>query len=199
LVIVTGIWLIAMSINQNQGESGRIESKGSNSDWQSQLVQQAERRLNSSPEKPLPFAALNKRAEAVPRRFVRKAIENLGGHQRLGLRFRRAHYLHTSVGVGIWIVPGRNVTCLFQAVEMAAACSINTIITRKGEVLVVGRRAAPDRAAQPVSFLAVGIAPNWVRAILMKPIGKPSRRVPVVNNTYGLRARSPINIEKLIR
>ena len=49
-----------------------------------------------------------------------------GGGSYLGLRFSQAQFLETRVGIGVWLIPGHKITCLFYERAMLSSC--NTIV-----------------------------------------------------------------------
>jgi hypothetical protein len=134
----------------------------------------------------------------MPDGLRRRAVRNLGGEQDLGLNFRRTHYVETAIGIGIWVVRGNLVACIFQARHAAAACAPERQIANNGLSLVVGH-ADGSRYNMPTHFFAIGIAPNDITAVKLMPLGGQTKVVPVIDNAYGLRADTPIRVQQLIR
>jgi hypothetical protein len=197
--LVAGAWLTLGDTNNGQSAVlNKAERSFASKDWQAQLSRLAAR-TGDSASRSWPFAALKGNAELMPKIMRRAAIASLGGHQRLGLRFDRAQYVSTSTDVGIWVVRGTGVTCIFQDRKAAAGCATDANASRQGLALVVGYGRPSSNAKLPARFLTFGIAPNSVKAVRLKAIGGGSTTVPIVENAYGLRTRAPIEVEKLIR
>jgi hypothetical protein len=198
LALLGGGWLLVSYSNNQQPELEVQASQGAG--WQVQLVQRAVR-LQEQARKPWPFAPMRAQAEFMPPRFRHDAKATLGkGQQQLGLQFDRAQYVDTDVGIGIWVVRGKGVTCIFHAITAAAACNTNVDAGRRGLALVVGEGSSPSPGALPLRFLALGIAPDWARAVRLKSLASSSKRTaPVVDNAFAIRARGPISLEGLIR
>jgi hypothetical protein len=136
----------------------------------------------------------------MPPTFRSAVIKTLGGHQRLGLHFDRARHVNTAVGVGIWVVRGNGITCIFEANRGASSCAGDAYVVRQGLELVLGQGTPlPHNRGIPGHFLALGIAPDSVKAVRLKVVGDKSITVPVIKDAYGLRAGAPINREVLIR
>jgi len=125
----------------------------------------------------------------------RVANITVGGAQ-LGLRFDQAQFIRTEGGVGVWLVKGNKVACIFEAESVVGACNTGLDIARNGLILVTSREY-PPRGQLPEHFLGVGIAPNWAKAVRLR-VGPQREIIPVANNVYSLQARDPINLEELI-
>jgi hypothetical protein len=114
----------------------------------------------------------------------------------LGLDLDRAYYLKTSLGIGVWVVGGNGVTCLFNGETFAMACDTSSDTVRNGLVIVSGPSPAANKRPEVV---AVGIAPNGVHAVRLGRFGASDRVVPVIGNTFALRAHRPIAVKGVIR
>jgi hypothetical protein len=152
-----------------------------------------------APQNRWPYAELPSNSKSVPAHLRYRAISNLGEHQELGLRFNRARYVSTSVGGGIWVVGGRHLTCIFQAVKAAASCVPDAVLVKRGVQLVVGSEPVSSASTKPRYFIAYGIEPVGVREVILRPIEGPAKRVSVVNGAFSARASSPIEVEAAIR
>jgi hypothetical protein len=204
--ILTGILVIGaigwLAFYRSERGGVQTETVNTREDWQDRLV-----RLAATHAQPnfggrtfWPFAKLQGEATAMSPTFRRVVISTLGGHQHLGLRFGEAHYLDTRVDVGIWVVKGDGVTCIFEADKGASACATDSVIVERGLEIVVGEGPpSPDDRTLPSRFLALGIAPDSVKAVRLKAVGGNSTTIPVVENAYGYRAAAPIRREALIR
>jgi hypothetical protein len=135
------------------------------------------------------------RKPAMPLQMRRAVSETLGPAQSLDLRFDQARYATAPVGGGLWVVPGRGVMCLFRAKTATSTCNTAAIAERRGILLEVFRPgSSPGR--RPTHFLALGIAPNWARRVEVN-VDRELKTIPIVNNTYGLRANVPIRFRRL--
>jgi hypothetical protein len=145
----------------------------------------------------LPFAALQGNSRKFSIRMRRAVSETLGPARSLGLRFDRARYASTPIGVDLWMVPGRGVTCLVRAKTAASVCNTTVVAERRGILLEIFK---PGTSPQdlPTRFLALGIAPNWTKKVQVK-VGRKVRTIPVIDNAYGIRANVPIQFQRLTR
>jgi len=200
LALVLAGWFALNRFDGEQDEPRAPLSTGSNS-WQAQLVRKG-RSLQRDPARRIwPFSATRGPAEFMPLQIRQAAKATLGkGQRQLGLRFEGAQYLDTPLGIGMWVVKGRGVTCIFHERKALAACNVSVDVGRRGLTLVAGARDADAGTnTLPTRFLALGIAPDWARAVRLQIVGGGSKTIPVIDNAYALRARAPINVEGLIR
>lgn len=200
--LLVGGWLLANALD-GDGERAKPKAHGSqdpgSNSWQARLVRRAALISPDGPDPhPWPFAAMKDKPEVMPRQLIQEAKATLGkGHQVLGLRFDRAQYVDTTTGIGIWVVRGKRLTCIFHAETAAAACTTDAEAGYRGLVLVVGDGPKPAPGTLPVRFLALGIAPNSARAVkLQLPSG--ASKIPVIDNAFAHRARTPMNLVELI-
>jgi hypothetical protein len=201
LTLLAGGWFLASGLDSQEAEPEAHAVSAGSDGWQAKLVRRAaEISSGYSTSQLWPFAAMRDRPEPMSQRLRRDAAATLGrGHQALGLRFDGAQYVDTTTGIGIWVVRGKGVVCIFHAKTMAAACNTDAEAGDSGLVLVVGDGPIPSPGALPKRFLALGIAPDWTRAVRLQIVDGASKTVPVIDNAFALRARAPINLEKLIR
>lgn len=148
----------------------------------------------------LPIKALRTKAEPLPPRLREEALETLGKEaHRLGLRLAAAQHLRTAIGISEWVVPGRDVTCLFRGGMAAVACNKNTLVRRKGLMVVVGEGKSQVDPGLPDRFLALGLVPDGTSSVRLHEVNGSSKVVPVVGNTFAYQAKTPFELEKLIR
>jgi hypothetical protein len=200
--LLVGVWLVAGGLDSD-GEKANPAMEMSDSgveNWHARLVRRAALISPKGPEpQPWPFAAMQDEPEAMPPRLIQAANATLGrGHRVLGLRFDRAQYVDTTAGIGIWVVRGKGVTCIFHARTAAAACSTDAEAGYRGMILVVGDGPQPAPGTLPTRFLALGIAPNLTRAVRLEIASGASKTVPIIDNAFALRAREPMNLQELI-
>ncbi len=147
-----------------------------------------------------PFYALQGKRQSVPSPLRRAAEATLGkAYNGLGLRFTAAHRLNTRVGIPIWVIPGRKITCLFRAQMVAVACDDDDGVRHRGLFLVVGEGKSRRKHGMPARFAIFGLVPNWSKKARLKILGGKSVMAPVTGNTFAYRATMPIEVKQLIR
>jgi hypothetical protein len=198
LVITIKLTNSGQSNEAARRESPTTSHRNSHGDWQVQLLKVAAAEAKATPQSGWPFSELPSSRKSMPFSLRRRVISNLGGRQKLGLRFDRAIYVPTRVGGGIWISRGKQVACIFQAVKAAASCASNVEAGKHGVQLVVGVGAIKSRRELPNHFLAVGIVPDGIRAVRLKPAGSKPRLVKVIHNAFSMLAGSPIYFDGVI-
>jgi hypothetical protein len=190
-----GAWMLA---SQGDGQTDRLDAPLSG-DTKSVWIQLAHESLaNDQALTSWPFTGLRAQAQAMPLQMRHAARDTLGVDQNyLSLNYDQVEYARTAIGVGIWVVKGNGVTCIFQDKSGAATCSTNVNFVHHGGLLVVGKanQFSPTSFKRPTQFLAIGIAPDSIKAARLRVLGQKARRIPVVGNTFGLRAGAPINFE----
>lgn len=200
ILLSVAVWLAARDSDAEKARGpASLPQTSSNGEWQAQLVRLAAAQAKSGIQGKWPFTGLRRAIEPMPRALRRRAVVNLGGRQILGLRFDQAQYAPTAVGGGVWVVRGNHLTCIFQAVKAASSCATNATAFEQGLHLVVGLEAIQSRTELPRHFLALGIQPDDVKAVQLRPAGARVRAAPVLGNVFSLRARSPIYFEGVIR
>lgn len=145
--------------------------------------------------RPLPFHGIHAEPK-MPVSLRHGALRTLGGGEGLQLEFDHARYVMTPAHVGLWVVQGKAVTCIFRDLRPATACDTTTHVEKYGLDLEVyhigdGKNASPDR------FLLLGIVPDRVNAVRLSVRGHPSVD-PVSSNTFGRRAEAPIHFRSLV-
>jgi hypothetical protein len=128
---------------------------------------------------------------------LRRQIRRLKAGKPFHLRFDEAQHARTPIGVGIWIVEGAGITCIFREGLPASACEPTGDTKLNGISLgtYTTDKAHPGR---PLSFLALGVVPEGVRAVLAR-VASSRRAVRVRNGAWAIRAKTPIKIERLVR
>jgi hypothetical protein len=134
-------------------------------------------------------------SEQMPPHMQILIKETLGAPRRSGFQLNRAQYARTGDG-GIWVVTGKNMACLVQAVRGAMACDVMADVIDQGLLLVV-YKPPKSRGELPSHFLALGLAPDWARAVRLRIGSNTIRNVAVRGNAYALRAERPIRLERL--
>jgi hypothetical protein len=112
-----------------------------------------------------------------------------------------AHFVHAA-DESLWIVSGdvmgQSTMCLVQAGPGAMSCAPSPESVQVG--IALGTVNNPDHPnASDFGFLTIGIAPDWVRAVKVRVAGRPNQMIPVVHNTYSMRANAPILVEEFCR
>jgi hypothetical protein len=197
IVLIAGGVLLASRMSGDPAPSSHESQKMDSGSWQAQLVHRADLLSPGSGWSiPWPFAGLKGHPEEMSTDFRRAASITVGGAQ-LGLRFGQAQFIRTQGEVGVWLVKGSKVACIFEAESVVGACNTGLDIARKGLILVTSRET-PPRGKLPEHFLGVGIAPDWAKAVQLR-VGPQLETIPITNNVYSIQARDPIDFEGLIR
>jgi hypothetical protein len=167
-----------------------------NSQWKQLVLRGMSQSRSRAAGRSWPFTALIAGPQ-MPPSTRRDISRTLGGGYALQLRFAQSQYAQTTAGVPLWVIRGAHVICIARATKVAVACSTTVDAMRHGltlEVYKIGPR--PNR--RPEHFLALGIAPDWATAVQVNTRDLGSRVIPVVGNTFSLRARHPILVKHLI-
>lgn len=133
--------------------------------------------------------------KTMPPGMLKAALGVLGqsGPARLG--FGRARYVTTPLGVGLWVVVGRGVTCMFQARTAAMSCNTTYSASRRGlflGVYALGRHPSES----PSRFLSLGITPTWAKTIHFR-VGRQKRQLHIMNGVFAIRTDRPIQMGRL--
>jgi hypothetical protein len=193
-VIVTGIFYI--SDRSPELPAIRNESMRAQLAWK-QMVRSGLRRAKArNLSHSWPFISLHKPPNGMPPHLMQEARAMLRGAGSLQLRYGDAAYARTHAGVGLWVVPGRAVICMFRAVKMGSACVTAARAQREGVVL--GVYQVGTASEQPPHFTLLGVVPDGVRALKVEE-GNTIRTVPVIDNSFETSARHPIRVAALER
>lgn len=168
---------------------------GLHGNWKSLLAARAERSAGADLS-PRSFSGLSE-PMALPAEERRRAYSVLGpGTDALGLDFEHAYFLKTRWSVGLWLLKGHGIACVFNSRSFAAACDTVPHIAKRGLVIVSGR--APVGDSRP-EVTALGIVPNGFRSVRVGLVGARDKLVLVSNNSFVVRARRPIVVKGLRR
>jgi hypothetical protein len=132
--------------------------------------------------------------EAVPLEVQRHIRATLGAAAN---EFRFEETQFTPASGGVWIISGENVTCVSQRGVGGFACDTTTRFARNGMALGVGI-GARGSVSRPREFLVQGAAPDWARVARMQVNGR-IRSITIENNTYRLRAKERVMLDRLER
>jgi hypothetical protein len=155
-------------------------------------------KLNDPSNRGLPPLAITRTApESMPPGMRRKVHETIGPSGVMQLDFDQAQLVRTQIGLGVWVVEGRGVTCAFRDGVGSSICQTSVQARRHGLLLEV-YKVGKDLMAPPTHFTAFGVAPNWAHIVVAK-IGGRQREIPVVSHAYALRAEQPIEVQRLMR
>jgi hypothetical protein len=153
--------------------------------WES-MVRRGLAELRAKPDRGYPFSALQE--EEMPPEMRDAVLSTLPHSQSLRLRFDRARYGRTQLGGGLWVVPGRGVTCMVRDRTAISLCDTTAQVRERGLALEVS-----SRENGRVGSLMFGIAPDRVRVRKAEVRGE-ERKIPVVGNTFALRAENSIRL-----
>ena len=192
---IAAVWLIAGRGATEESDSSALSRHTTMATRWKALADQGVR------EKPVfktwPFAAFRGPSRAMPTDRREASASTLGEPDPLGLDFDQARYAMSRARVGLWMVPGRGVTCLIKGGIVAATCDTTSNTERKGLSLEVFKPGPPPKR-RPTHFLALGVVPNGVKGLRVR-VGKRTSVISVSDNTYSMRAEVPIQIVSLIR
>lgn len=191
-------WIFIQSGSNNYAHDSRSGRNASPAEWKQRLAQRGLAELRHSQARGLaPLMASHDGPEGMPMALRRSIAKNLQGVDALHLRFARARHERTPIGVGLWVVEGEGVTCLFREDSPASSCRTSLATKRQGIWLETYKisKAQPGR---PSHFLALGAVPEGVRAMSATIAGSP-RTVPVRNDVWAVRAESPISSIRAVR
>ena len=104
-----------------------------------------------------------------------------------------ARYVETPRG-GLWVVNGKGVTCIVEAIGRAISCVDTRVLFHTGVVL--GTVQTSTQFDRPRSFSVWGIAPNWAKTAQLY-VGGKTRMVIIRNNAYALQSHFPIVLDRL--
>jgi hypothetical protein len=198
LLLLTGLPSGSPSHRTGTSPTSSNLTSPSTGGWQAQTVRRGLEELGEPSNRGLPALVITKTVpEAMPQGMRRKVHETLGPAQSLQLDFDQAQLVRTQSGLGIWVVGGRGVTCIFRDGVGSSNCQTSVLARQRGLLLEV-YKVGNDPAAPPTHFTAFGVAPNWARTVMAKVAGH-QREIPVVRHAYVLRAEQPIEVQRLMR
>jgi hypothetical protein len=189
VVIASATWAVAQGGHQHEPHNVALQRLGRT--WET-LVARGRREAPPAHRQHWPFAKIVAASGGMPEALRAEAEEALGDGGRLGLRFGQARYGATPGGVGLWVVPGDGVTCMFRSPSIAAACRTTAQAYRNGIVLQT-YKLGKSHHGRPKSFAALGIAPDGLRFMALE-IGKRRTSIPLHGNVYLVESRSPIAV-----
>jgi hypothetical protein len=129
---------------------------------------------------------------------MRRAVgETIGSGRILHLDLNHAHLIRTPLGVRVWVVEGRGVTCVIRDRTATSTC-VTTVNARKRGLLLEVYKPSEQPKGLPSHFLALGITPNWARSVLVS-IGPTRKAIPIDQHLYALRAEEPVEVKRLLR
>lgn len=144
-----------------------------------------------------PLAITKTVPESMPAGMRRKVSETIGPSRVMRLDLDHAQLVRTRIGLGVWVVEGRGVTCLFRDGVGSSTCQ-TSVQARKHGLLLETYKVGKDHTAPPTHFTAFGVTPNWARTVMAK-VGRHQRKIAVVSHAYALRAEQPIEVQRLMR
>lgn len=107
-----------------------------------------------------------------------------------------------TVDEDLWIVNGRNagagIVCLVQANGGAVACTTVSDFAAHGLALGIAD-PAKQPGGHPEVFHLLGVAPKWIGAVQVRIGGEETRRIPVPEGSYAVRATSPIFVKRFLK
>jgi hypothetical protein len=193
LLCIAIVWAILLLDRGGADSQGRRRSiAGIGRVWQQMAQSEGSEIKVDARRGKWPFSHVRPNAFGMPPRQQKEAFALLGRPALLQLRFDSALYARTPTGIGLWLVPGKGVICIFRAVRIASSCSTTAAVYRRGLQLQIFRSGATP-ASKPTQFTVLGVVPNWANAVSISVDGR-RRKLPVVNNAFAGEAKSPIRI-----
>lgn len=169
-------------------------SRDTGRQWE-QLERAGQKEAHSIVGQSWPFSELISTRPQIPLSLRVKAEEVLGHPQNLNLWFEKARRVTAPNTDDLWLIPGSDVLCLFQAIPAAAACKTTAQAYRDGLVLQLYRLHSVGDG-RPTRFTSVGVIPDGVKRIPVK-IGRHWAFVPVAHNVFSLASSQPIGVPSL--
>jgi hypothetical protein len=195
IMLVVSAWLLL------DGHSGQMSAKGgpttAGQGWKRLmrrgLAQERARKFDPAAA----VAATVGVAKSMPPEMRRAVGRVMQEAEPLALQFDDARFVNTTIGVGLWVVQGRGVTCLFQAVTGAVSCSPAPSAEKQGLLLGV-YKFDPSAQKRPSNFVVLGVAPDWAK-VVRATVGRRRIKILIADNAYGYRAEVPIKVQGLTR
>lgn len=144
---------------------------------------------------PWQFSALGHTANKMSLREIHAAEHTLADSWPLRLHFEHARYLAARGKIGLWVVRGRGVICMFRMNRSGSVCDTSANVAQKGLLLEVYVSGPPPQR-QSMHYLALGIAPDWAKRVWVEA-GGGLEEIPINDNCYRVRANSPIQVDRL--
>lgn len=187
--LALGAWL---AVEQGQPKpAGAPKQRSATQVWR-QITKKSRQESRPRNLRSWPFAAIVRPLHPMRATLRKEAKEVLGNPAHLGLRFGSARHVVAPNGVGLWVVSGRSVTCMFRAVNIAGTCSPTAEAYRHGLLLEL-YKLDKGHGRRPTTFTVFGIAPDGVRSVAGQAGGQPIE-IPVVHNAFSATASGPINV-----
>jgi Flp pilus assembly protein CpaB len=170
---------------------------GAPESWKTRLAQRGMARVEAGQVREPALTASHGPAESMPEAMRQKIRDNLNGVAPLHLRFQQAQHVRTPIGVGLWIVEGAGVACIFREGLPASSCRTSFDARREG-IWLETYSTSKAHPGVPTGFLALGVVPEGVRAVSVTINGSRAL-LPVEGGVWAKRARVPIKIQRLVR
>lgn len=140
------------------------------------------------------FAALRLPQHRLPGRLMQTLARNFA-RSKVQPRFTTGHFSSTYGGGGIWVTKQHKMLCIIHASSAAISCSTMRDALRAGVSLGIG---IGNEHGRPTQFLVIGIVPDWIKAVRLRPLGGRAVTIATANGTYALGGKKLIRVEELI-
>lgn len=197
-IAVFAVLSLAAGLLLSQSPPSRTGSRGDGSDesplaWQYRLASQGLRQLRRArADGQQPGPVRQGRPRAVPVVMRRRIARNLLSVAPLHLHWAEARYAHTRRGIGIWVVEGRGLVCIFRDRSPATACDTRLNVGRRG-IYVETYGLSKGRPSVPTAYRVLGIAPPGARTLRAES-GGAFVVIPVANRTFEYRSNHPVRV-----
>lgn len=196
LALLAGTWLMLDRGNSRPVEAEHPVDRVAQA-WREMVRAGLRREGIEGPPQRWPFSALEPAIGGMPPQLRAEAREVLGSPAPMRLRFDEARYGRAPTGVGLWMVPGRGVTCMFRAVSIASTC-IATVDAYRYGMLLQTYKVGKAPGIRPSHFVVLGVAPDGAKTVSVK-FGERTRTVPIVDNAFRVQAEAQIRVVGLNR
>lgn len=164
---------------------------------EAELVKRGLRGLDENPHLgSRPLAIMRGKPEAIPGSVRRAIAETIGPAPRLDLRYDESQYALTPSGAGVWLIAGKGVICMFEALTANSSCLTTTLAAKRGILLGLSR-PAPGPSSQK-QFKLEGIAPDGATAVVVR-VGHRTRVLATRNHLYSLQTTRPPVVTRFIQ
>lgn len=199
LVFVAAVWaLSAIGPDDQEHHPATPVISAAAKKAERQLVHRGLRELHQSQGTRLePLALTQGKPESMPLSMQVAVTQTIGPAHYFDLKLDEAQYAKTPLEIGVWLVEGRGVTCMFRDKTGTSSCA-TTIETRRRGAVLAFYRTSSKLDHRPSSFTLLGIAPNSVEAVSLRA-GRKSRTIRVQNHLFAMRSNKPVRVSGLIR
>lgn len=112
------------------------------------------------------------------------------------INLEQARRVATPVGIDAWVLAGNGMLCVARDRTGTIGCNSTSEVNKRGMSLL--EKQPPEADQRGARYLLLGITPDSVEKVRIRPDDGPPRTVPVIHNVYAYLGSSPAYAE-LIR